>query len=201
MIFKDSLPLEQQKIYPLLDFVKEYNFILFGGTALSLQIGHRISIDFDFFTKDTLDRKLKESILKQLKADEIIQDERNTLVYKKDDVKISFFGDIKFATNENSFMIDDTLRVANLETLLAIKLKATFDRAEYKDYKDIVELLKLEDIDLSVGIKKMNEFFKNNFSTSQIFKNLIYFDDGDLYKLTKEDKEILIDNVTRKTVT
>ncbi len=90
MIHKNTLPLEQQKIYSLLDFVKKRNFILFGGTALSLQIGHRISVDFDFFTKDTLDRELKELILKRLEADEIIQDEKNILVYKKNDVKFHF---------------------------------------------------------------------------------------------------------------
>ncbi len=93
-------------------------------------------------------------------------------------------------------MIDDTLRVANLETILATKLKATFDKAEYKD---IAKLLKLEYINLNVGIKKMNEFFKNDFSTSQILKNLTYFDDGDLHKLTLEDKKVLIDNAVKNT--
>ncbi|PIE45130.1 MAG: hypothetical protein CSA45_04330 [Gammaproteobacteria bacterium] len=195
MMFIETLPIEQQKIYPLLKFAKDYHFVLFGGTAISLQIGHRVSVDFDFFSKEKLDSTLKKTILEKLQADNIIQDERDTLVYEKDGVKISFFGNIAFSTAENSFMLDEVLRVANLKALLATKLKATFDRAEYKDYKDIVELLQLKDINLAIGINKMNDFFKGNISISQILKNLTYFDDGDLHKLNKEDRKILVDHV------
>lgn len=193
MIHKEILPKEQLKIYDKLSFLKDKGFVLFGGTALALQIGHRVSVDFDFFIKDVLNNKLKELIQKELKADIILQDEINTLVYIKNDVKLSFFGNIDFANEQNSFMLDDVLRVANLQSLLATKIKATFDRATYKDYKDIVELLKQKDIDLDIGINKMFEFFGNEFSTSQILRNLTYFEDGDLNKLNQDDRKILID--------
>ncbi len=195
-MFKNMLPKEQQMLYPFLDFVKEDGFILFGGTAISLQIGHRISVDFDFFSKNKLDDVLKKNILQKLNTNHIIQDEIDTLVCEKNGVKLSFFGNIDFATNQNSFMIDDVLKVATLQTLLATKLKATFDRAEYKDYKDIVELLKLKGISLDLGIQNMKEFFSGKISTSQVLKNLTYFEDGDLHKLSKEDKNQLVENVS-----
>ncbi|MEK7460992.1 MAG: nucleotidyl transferase AbiEii/AbiGii toxin family protein, partial [Patescibacteria group bacterium] len=47
-MFYDILSPEQQKVLPSLKFFKA-DFYLAGGTALALQIGHRDSIDFDFF--------------------------------------------------------------------------------------------------------------------------------------------------------
>ena len=60
MIHYEILPQEQKKIYKNLSFLKNKGFILFGGTAIALQLGHRQSIDFDFFTSNKLDKKLKD---------------------------------------------------------------------------------------------------------------------------------------------
>ncbi len=43
------LPKKQRDIYPHLKQITDMGFILFGDTAIALQLGHRISIDFDFF--------------------------------------------------------------------------------------------------------------------------------------------------------
>ena len=108
---------------------------------------------------------------------------------------LSFFGDIDFAIKENSLILDDVLEVANLKSLLATKLKATFDRAEYKDYIDIVEILKTGQITIEEGIDKMFDFFGTDFTASQVLKNLIYFEDGDLHRLEIKDRDILIQSV------
>ncbi|MCZ6164202.1 nucleotidyl transferase AbiEii/AbiGii toxin family protein [Campylobacter ureolyticus] len=195
MIHYEILPQEQKRIYKNLSFLKNKGFILFGGTAIALQLGHRQSIDFDFFTSNKLDKKLKDEILKNLKSDTMLQNEENTLVFLKNEVKLSFFGDIDFAIRENSLILDDVLEVANLKSLLATKLKATFDRAEYKDYIDIVEILKTGQITIEEGINKMFDFFGTDFTASQVLKNLTYFEDGDLYRLEIKDRDILIQSV------
>lgn len=195
MIHYEILPQEQKKIYKNLSFLKNKGFILFGGTAIALQLGHRQSIDFDFFTSNKLDKKLKDEILNNLKSDTMLQNEENTLVFLKNEVKLSFFGDIDFAIKENSLIFDDVLEVANLKSLLATKLKATFDRAEYKDYIDIVEILKTGQITIEEGINKMFDFFGTDFTASQVLKNLTYFEDGDLYRLEIKDRDILIQSV------
>lgn len=195
MIHYEILPQEQKKIYKNLSFLKNKGFILFGGTAIALQLGHRQSIDFDFFTSNKLDKKLKDEILKNLKSDTMLQNEENTLVFLKNEVKLSFFGDIDFVIKENSLILDDVLEVANLKSLLATKLKATFDRAEYKDYIDIVEILKTGQITIEEGINKMFDFFGTDFTASQVLKNLTYFEDGDLYRLEIKDRDILIQSV------
>jgi len=71
------------------------NFYLAGGTALALQLGHRDSIDFDFFKKGDIDNILLftkvSQIFKDLKIVKILE-EKNTLTLIIDDsIKIEFF--------------------------------------------------------------------------------------------------------------
>ena len=53
----EILPEVQRWIYPRLQNLKKLGFVLYGGTALALQLGHRQSVDFDFFLHDPLDQK------------------------------------------------------------------------------------------------------------------------------------------------
>jgi hypothetical protein len=50
----DILPESQRQLWPELDAVP-YGFVLYGGTALALQLGHRVSEDFDFFSSAGFD--------------------------------------------------------------------------------------------------------------------------------------------------
>lgn len=92
--FKEILPKEQQEIYDNLKQVTELNFTLFGGTAIALELGHRKSVDFDFFTPNDI-KNLKETLinLKGIQFDIRIDDGNNDnkLSYiTKNRVKMSF---------------------------------------------------------------------------------------------------------------
>ncbi len=54
----DILPVAQLNVWHLLakrsDFLRSADYYLAGGTALALQLGHRQSVDFDFFTQKPL---------------------------------------------------------------------------------------------------------------------------------------------------
>lgn len=45
----DLLPSAQRSLWPRLKAVPA-DFMLYGGTALALRLGHRESVDFDFFS-------------------------------------------------------------------------------------------------------------------------------------------------------
>jgi hypothetical protein len=45
----DILTVSQRLFWPELDAVPS-DFVLYGGTGLALQLGHRVSEDFDFFS-------------------------------------------------------------------------------------------------------------------------------------------------------
>ena len=198
-IFKEILPKEQQKIYKHLRQITDLGFTLFGGTAIALQLGHRQSIDFDFFTSKNIEI-LKDKLIN---LDGIEFDARidagnsdNTLIYMtSNNVKLSFFGGIKFVDISKKIKTDDEiLMLADLISLLVTKLKATCDRSEYKDYIDIYTILKQgnETQMLSNALINFPKFFGKDFPSVNLLKNLTYFEDGDLNRLTKKEKAFLI---------
>ena len=50
----DILPDEQRALWPELARVPK-SFVLYGGTAVAIRLGHRTSVDFDFFSSEPLD--------------------------------------------------------------------------------------------------------------------------------------------------
>src|SRR4051794_6043444 len=52
----DVLPAAQREIWPSLAPARRLNFVLYGGTAIALHLGHRESLDFDFFRSEPLDK-------------------------------------------------------------------------------------------------------------------------------------------------
>ena len=191
----EILPKEQQEIYPYLNVLKDMDFTLFGGTALALQLGHRMSIDFDFFTHKDIS-KIHSTLLglNGIQVGSIMQQIDNTLSFiTTNNVKFSFFGNMDFVKNAGKIYSDDgILQLADLKALLITKLKVSCDRAEYKDYKDIAEILKTKQVSLEQGLSEFGRYFGNNFPIMQIVKGLTYFEDGDLHRLSKEDKNILL---------
>ena len=61
----DILPPAQQSLWPHLSDLPDH-FVLYGGTAIALRLGHRESVDFDFFSDVPLDEALKERLLSKV---------------------------------------------------------------------------------------------------------------------------------------
>lgn len=193
--YLEILPQEQKQILNYLDPITQNNFILFGGTAIALQIGHRVSVDFDFFRSDPLNQNDKTMLSKLdfMKDFTTLQNEKDTFVVNVNGVKISFFGGIDFV-NSCTPISFDTLKIANLKDLLGTKLAVITQRVEYKDYTDIAKILKTG-ISLKEGFERAKLFYGNQISINEISKTMIYFEGGDLDKLKIDDKKILIKSV------
>jgi hypothetical protein len=92
----DVLPAAQQQIWNALAAAPRLGFVLYGGTAIALYLGHRRSIDFDFFRSEPLDKNQISTEFAFVKGAAVLQDAPNTLVIlaemPADRVKISFFG-------------------------------------------------------------------------------------------------------------
>ncbi|MCD6229035.1 MAG: nucleotidyl transferase AbiEii/AbiGii toxin family protein [Candidatus Omnitrophica bacterium] len=83
---------KQVDLLKRLKFLKKYGFYLAGDTALALQIGHRTSLDFDFYTEKKFDsRKLREEFDKRFKTVQEIYIAQDTLELNVNDVGVSFF--------------------------------------------------------------------------------------------------------------
>jgi hypothetical protein len=90
----EILPAAQRLLWVELCAVPD-EFTLYGGTALALHLGHRNSVDFDFFGSRTIDPETLENEIPFLAGAQIIQREKNTLsaiVDRGAPVKVSFFG-------------------------------------------------------------------------------------------------------------
>jgi hypothetical protein len=125
----------------------------------------------------------------------VIQDGPDTLAVlapmPSGSVRISFFGGIGFGrVNDPDQTRDGVLLVASPEDLLATKLKATQDRADAKDYRDIAELLRAGAA-LPRGLGAFKAMFKGE--PAEVLRALGYFGDGDLSTLSKADQEFLAD--------
>ena len=174
-MFYDILDKERQAILPLLGKLPKH-FYLAGGTALALQIGHRDSIDFDFFTDEDFDTEVLFQTLKEIfSTHEVLKthEEKNTLyITINNTIKISF---ITFKYPLLLPVVEDQyLRLASTKDIACMKLSAITSRFNFKDYVDIFFLFKqftLQDMLESAQIK-----FKD-IDTNVILKALVYFDD------------------------
>jgi hypothetical protein len=189
----EILPKAQQEIWPLLTPAPRLSFVLYGGTAVALHLGHRASVDFDFFRTEPLNKKDIETSFTFMRDVQTIQEDKNTLVVSASmgsgPVKVSFFGEVAIGRiNEPLQTGDGTLLVASLEDLLATKLKTIMDRAEAKDYRDISVML-------SAGVsleKALGAFAKMYGKDPGLpLRAMGFFKDGDLPALPKSDQDIL----------
>jgi len=169
------------------------SFVLYGGTAVALHLGHRESLDFDFFRYEPLDKDQVRDAFGFVRRAAILQDAPDTLVVLAEMpsglVKVSFFGGIGFGrVNDPLQTRDDILLVASLDDLMATKLKATLDRAEAKDYRDIAEMISAG-VSLPAGLSAFKQMFDGE--PAQVLRALGYFEDGDLATLDKADQNLL----------
>ena len=196
---KDMLPLAQQRLWPDLHAAASLGFALYGGTAIALRLGHRESVDFDFFSEKPLDRDVIRAAFPFLALSTVLQDQPNTLTVRVSDgnsetdwVKVSFFGTIAFGRVGKPDITDDgVLQVASLDDLMACKVKVILQRAEAKDYRDIAAMVGAG-VSLAKGLGAARLLFGSNFQPSESLKALVYFEDGDLHTLSKAEKVCLV---------
>lgn len=173
-LHKEILTKEQVKLLPLIkEFSKE--FVLVGGTAIALQIGHRNSIDFDLFSCGDFDnKKIKRKILLYTKINKTYIDEPGEYTIMINGVKITFF-DYPYKIKA-PLRLDKIVRLPNLLTLAAMKAFALGRRAKWKDYVDLYFILKnyfsIKDIS-----QKASQIFGNEFNERIFREALAYFKD------------------------
>ena len=197
------LPEAQKALWPSLAGARTLGMVLYGGTALALRLGHRPSVDFDFFSKDELpSHDILTEALPFLVQSKILQAQKNTLsvlTTPLDDpektVNVSFFGGIHFGRIGTPQLTNDGLvEVASLDDLMSTKLKVIMQRVLAKDYRDIAALVRAG-VDLPRGLAAAQEMYGPAFQPSESLKALTYFQGGDLAELSQLDRETLVEAV------
>lgn len=158
--------------------IKAYlsNFALAGGTSLSLQLGHRKSIDIDLFSFDDADMNEISLQLADDYDDIIIRRTTKVFIFCAiNGIKSDFVKQNKAALLKPCKTIDG-IRMYSIEDIAAMKLNAICGRGTKKDFYDMYLLLQ------HFSLPELLGFYEAKFKSDNswmVIKSLQYFDDAD----------------------
>jgi predicted nucleotidyltransferase component of viral defense system len=159
---------------------------LAGGTGLSLQIGHRYSYDFDFFTPQAFREQILIQRLSNILPDFRVerQEWRTILGYIRDTRFTLFFYKYPLLFSPQLF---EGIHVAHLKDIAAMKIAALADRGIKKDFIDLYFLIYKEKVltlseALELYDKKYGVLAQNKLT---IIKSLGYFDDAETSEMPR----------------
>jgi len=166
----------QKKIIKKIDFLGN-KFYLAGGTGLALQIGHRTSVDFDFysekgFNSEKLLQKFKKVFKKDISESVIVED---TLKFKIKSTNLSFFK-YKYPLIRPTIKWQ-SINLASLEDIAAMKMIAIVQRGTKRDFVDIYYLIKL--FGISSIFKLTKQKYQEMFNQYIGSRSLMYFEDAE----------------------
>lgn len=176
MLYKETI--EPKTLELLIDLQKEpllSTFNLVGGTALALHLGHRKSIDLDFFTSESFDLEEVKMMLIKKYDFKVSYSRSQTLKGFINGIKVDF---IKFDyPHLHNCDIIDEVRIESVPDIIAMKLLSITDNgSRIKDFIDIAYLSSW------FSLEEMLQFFIRKITNSNIMmpiKALTYFDDID----------------------
>lgn len=153
---------------------------LAGGTALALHLGHRISVDLDFFTQNSFDEQTLNLELSQFP-----QYKENRLAWQ---TVLGSVGETKFSIFYYKYkIIDETsdfmgIKLAGKKDIAAMKILALSDRGTKRDFIDTYFLSK--DFSLEEIFGFYDQKYSNlNDKIYHFIKSLNYFVDADMDKM------------------
>jgi len=152
------------------------SFVLVGGTALSLQLGHRRSIDLNLFS--LIDFNYSE-ILSHLEdmsnKPVVIQQFKQTLTVEIEGIKLDFLR-FRYPFTHNILNIDG-IRLADIRDIACMKVDAIVGRGRKKDFYDLFYLLKFYSLE---EIIYWYQRMYNHSSLFHVYKSLTWFEDADM---------------------
>jgi hypothetical protein len=167
-------------------------FRLYGGTGLALQLGHRISEDFDFFSSSSFDPERLRSRLPFFR--DLNPNDPDVWVHRKRDnleafvnrggvVKVAFFGglDTLRRVEDPRQAAGSRVQVASLADLAGMKMRVIQVRATWKDYVDIHTLVS-HGVDVATSLAAAKAIDRS-FDPAISVRALQFFGDGTLNRV------------------
>lgn len=193
-MFEEALTKQAAKFFPKFSQFKD--FYLVGGTALALQIGHRISVDFDFFSEKELPIYLLQKVRRVFPGVEV------KVSYKEARQQMTFLlGGIKTTFFYYPYPIIKPLKkyknipIASVEEIAAMKAFAIGKRLSYKDYIDWYFLLSEKHINLQQVIELAKKKFDGDFNARLFLGQLVSIGDVSVSEI-----DFIRDPMDRQTV-
>lgn len=165
--------------------MSEMDFSLAGGTALALYLGHRRSVDFDWFTV----KRMPDALSLAQKVQElgiplkVKQVAHGTLHGSVSGVRTAFF-EYRYPTLKPPVSLKSHgCLVASLDDIACMKLSAVAQRGTKRDFVDIFALLEAH-----ATLDRMLALYKQKYSTPDVLhvlQALAYFDDADAQRMPR----------------
>ena len=170
-------------------------FYLAGGTALALQIGHRVSVDFDFFTPETLSRRLLYKV-SNIFANEPLA----PLVNNADQLTILIRGvKVTFLTYPfpviEALVMEGDLSMLSVREIGATKAYTIGRRGTFKDYVDLYCIVSGGHASLVDVVRLAERKFGDAFNSRLFAEQLLFMDDVRDYEV-----DFLTKRITAKTI-
>ena len=171
----EILDSERRKLLPALKFTTNLDLYLAGGTALALQLGHRKSVDFDFYSPKPLDeRNLEIQLVSSIPHITVTHRAAGTLIAQAGSVDLSFF------YYPYSLLLPlvrtEYFDLASVEDIAAMKIIAVTQRGVRRDFLDLFMMCQKE------GLEQILTWTKKKypqFDSYMALKALTFFQDAD----------------------
>ena len=156
-------------------------YILCGGTALAMQIGHRKSEDLDFMMwriSKTEKPEVNWNLIEKELTDKIGPIESFNMLgfdqveFRVKGVKFSFFVSENNSPVSTPVNYMGNIRLADIESIMAMKMEVMLRRMKFRDYYDIYSILK-EGHSINDGIEKARKYSRFRLSTKNLVAMLL----------------------------
>ena len=165
----------QARLLPRLTPLRDRGFYLAGGTALALQLGHRTSVDFDFYSTEPFEPEpLLSEMNRLVKRTTQVQVKANTLILECDKVQTSAFY-YPYRLLKPPVETGDVL-LASVEDIAAMKIIAIIQRGRRRDFIDIYYLI------AKFGLKRLLALTERKYPDFNLYlalQALTYFEDAE----------------------
>lgn len=153
------------------------NAYLAGGTACALQLGHRISVDLDFFTSREFDSKKLTSSLRKIGQFKLERISWGTILGTMEGVKFSIFVYKHPLLRSCKSLFG--IKLLNLRDIAAMKIDAIASRGLKRDFIDLYFICR----QASMSLKEILSFYDHKYgklssNVIHIQKSLVYFVDA-----------------------
>lgn len=182
-IYPEIIPAKTKKTFDLLiGSGKIYDFYLAGGTGLALQIGHRLSVDLDFFSIKDFDVEAMIQRFSLFNAHRVAEfhlesKSEQTINAIIDGVKTSFLG-YHYPLLKSCQQLLGVL-VADVIDIACMKIDTIAKRGARRDFIDLFFILQ-EVISLPDLMRQFSEKYATvNYNMVHIKKSLVYFKDAE----------------------
>jgi len=171
-------PHSRETLTRLNKIICSHHFVLAGGTGLALQLGHRVSVDLDFFSERPFSTEKVFQEIKRLGLAPIVQqEEKGTLTTIIDGTKVSMFH-YPYPFVEKKLQVDG-VPVAGIIDIASMKVMAISQRGAKRDFIDLYFIL--QEIPFwQVAENMIKRFGKDRINAVHIGKSMVYFNDAEV---------------------